>query len=367
MLKTDLEACNRVRIPGDLNKDPEIAQLVSEGRAMILDEKTRFQIVALGLGIVLVVGFAIFRATDKPQRAATLPQAASAPGQPPASVSEPGRPNLSIQGENAVVAGTGGHATTVTGDPNLSYVWTIRGGTLESGSQGPTVTWSAGTGPDVIVICKGTNPEGKSSEVSMQIVVRQAPVISRFESVPAVVTEGSSAKLTWTATNVSSLTLDPGNVDVTKSPATGYDVTPPETMTYRLQAANNSGAVAAKEYTLKVVPRPVIVALRADPVVGSPETINFVGEFQNGKADLKQDGNILASSDISPLVVRVTNVKEGSSLTFMVTNEAGTFATTSLSVVAGSTPSVITTTPVSLPVRVNPLLPRNSGQTIRRK
>src|SRR5512145_1007792 len=98
---------------------------------MMFDEKTRFQIVALGLGIAAVAGYGVFRAMDKPKPPVIPAQVAPAAEQVTVSVSEPGKPNVAIKGANLVVAGTGGHETTVTGDPDLSYEWSIQGGTFE--------------------------------------------------------------------------------------------------------------------------------------------------------------------------------------------------------------------------------------------
>lgn len=297
---------------------------------MMFDEKTRFQIVALSLGIAAVAGYGIFRALDKPQAPPAPTQAVPAAEQAAVSVNEPGRPSLTIRGANLVIAGTGGHETTVTGDPDLSYEWSIQGGTFEGDTQGTTVTWTAGSETKVIVTCKATNRAGQESVAAMQVIVRQPPAITRFEAVPETVTEGSAVKLTWTAANVTSLVLDPGGLDVSKLQGPAQEMTPVEDTTYVLKATNPTGLVVTKEVLVKVVPKPEIGSLKAKPVAGSPEAFEVVGEFKGGKAELKNGASLLGSGETSPLSVRVDGMKEGASLTFTVTNAAGTYVSTSL-------------------------------------
>lgn len=297
---------------------------------MMFDEKTRFQIVALGLGIAAVAGYGVFRAMDMPDTPLIPAQVAPAAEQVTVSVSEPGKPNVAIKGANLVVAGTGGHETTVTGDPDLSYEWSIQGGTFEGDTQATTVTWTAGTGADVLVTCKATNASGQTSVVSMQVILRQPPAITRFEAEATTVTVGSPVKLAWTATNATSLVLDPGGVDLTPFKGPAYETTPEESTTYVLKATNRTGVVVTRELLVKVVAKPEIGALKANPVAGSPEAFDVVGEFTGGKAELKNGATLLGSGETSPLTVRVDGMKEGASLTFTVTNAAGTYVTTSL-------------------------------------
>ncbi len=297
---------------------------------MTFDEKTRFQIVALGLGIAAVVGYGLFRAMDKPQAAPVQGTTAPVAEQVTVNVSEPGKPNVSLRGENVVIAGTSGHETTLTGDPDLTFEWSIRGGTIEGESQGSTVTWTAGTGPDLVITCKATNPVGQESVVAMQVTLRPPATIVRFEAIPEVVTEGSTSKLTWTTTGTNSLILDPGDINVSQRKELSLEVAPPETTTYVLKATNSIGMVVTRAVSVKVVPKPEIISVKANPATGSPNSFNVLGEFKGGKAVLKNGATVIGSGETSPLAVRVDGLKAGASLTFTVTNEAGTYVTTSL-------------------------------------
>lgn len=298
---------------------------------MMFDEKTRFQIVALGLGIAAVAGYGIFRALDRPPAPLIPVQTAPAAEQATVSVSEPGKPYITIKGVNLVVAGTGGLETSVTGDPDLSYEWSIQGGTLEGDTQGTTVTWTAGAGVDLVISCKATNASGQSSVASMQVILRQPPAITRFEAVPSTVTEGSPVKLAWDATNTTILTLDPGGIDLTRFQGPAYETKLEQDTTFVLKATNPTGVIVTRELVVKVVPKPEIGSLRANPVAGAPEVFDVVGDFKGGKAELKNGATLLGAGEASPLTVRVSGIKEGASLTFTVTNEAGTYVSTSLS------------------------------------
>jgi hypothetical protein len=70
-----------------------------------------------------------------------------------------------------------------------------------------------------------------------------APTISSFSASPATITSGSSTTLTWSATAGSTLTLDPGGIDVTGTAS--RSVSPATTTTYTLTATNAFGSRSA--------------------------------------------------------------------------------------------------------------------------
>jgi hypothetical protein len=69
------------------------------------------------------------------------------------------------------------------------------------------------------------------------------PIISGFASNPASILTGSSATLTWTALFADSVTLDPGEIDVTG--LSSYAITPSATTTYTLTAINAVDTITA--------------------------------------------------------------------------------------------------------------------------
>jgi hypothetical protein len=228
------------------------------------------------------------------------------------------------------VANTPGHEASTKGDPDLQYEWSIKGGTIEGDVHGSAITWTAGTGNEVVLSCQGTNAAGKSTTAMLRVVLGQPPVIKRFEASPTIVTEGSSAMLSWGATNAQKLTLDPGGQDVSASGGPSLEVKPTEDTTYKLTATNGTGVSVTRELVVKVVPAPGITAFHAEPANGSPTTFAVTGEFKGGKAELRNGITLIASAEASPLRAQVTNIKEGITLTLKVTNEAGAYASNTL-------------------------------------
>ncbi|MEL0120413.1 MAG: thrombospondin type 3 repeat-containing protein, partial [Opitutae bacterium] len=81
------------------------------------------------------------------------------------------------------------------------------------------------------------------------------PVVSAFTSDSPKVSVGSSTKLTWDITDATSLTLDNGIGDV--SGKVEFTVSPSQTTTYNLTAANSAGTVT--------IPFTIVVDNSGDP------------------------------------------------------------------------------------------------------
>jgi hypothetical protein len=294
------------------------------------NEKTRLLIGSLTALVVVVIGFGLYQAfgtdeTPVPPSSAVAPQGGTISQEAP----EPGQPILQISTESAVPENSSGHEASVTGDSGLVYEWTISGGNIEGDPHGTSINWTAGNGKEVVLTCKGT-AEGKEGSTSFRVLIRQAPGIARFEAVPMVLTEGTSAKLSWTVSNAQKLTLDPGGQDVTKYNGPPLEVKPTETTTYALTASNGAGLDNRRELILKVVPKPEIITLKSNPVAGSRASFTVTAEFKGSKAELKNGDTVITTSEASPLSVQVNDLKEGSALVLTVSNEAGTYVTNSL-------------------------------------
>lgn len=293
------------------------------------DQKTRLLIGSLVAAVILVVGYGLFQMQGRPPEPVVQPIAqVISPASSPEPV--PGMPLMRIQADNPVTTNTSGHQASVSADSELSYEWSIQGGIIEGNTNNASATWTSGTGAETVLTCKGTNAAGKTNIVSVHVILRQPPTITRFEGVPLVITEGSSAKLSWTANNVQKLVLGPGGQEVSKYAGPPIEVKPEKTTTYTLTATNSTGVTVTRELQLQVVPPPEITALRAEPVAGSGSSFSVIGEFKAGKAELKNGSQVITSSDISPLRVQLTDLKEGSSLVLTVTNEAGTYVASTL-------------------------------------
>ncbi|MGJ8726355.1 MAG: sulfatase-like hydrolase/transferase [Roseibacillus sp.] len=78
--------------------------------------------------------------------------------------------------------------------------------------------------------------------IAGDVVVATPPSISTFEATPSFVAPGTPVQLSWTTTNADTLTLDPGNNDVTG--LTSFSLSATATTTYTLTATNAEGSVS---------------------------------------------------------------------------------------------------------------------------
>jgi hypothetical protein len=287
------------------------------------DQKTRLLIGTLIAAVILVLGYGLVRELGRSPKSVVPPVSQGASeAVAPSPEAAPGRPPMRLQADTAVTAGTSGHQAAIKTDTDLAYAWSIQGGTIEGIASGASITWTAGTGKETVLTCTGTNSADQTNTVTLRVPLRQPPAITRFEAVPPVITAGSGTKLSWDVNNVQTLTLEPGGQDLSKNDGSPVEVKPEQTTRYTLKVANGTGVTATRELEVKVVPPPEISSLRAEPMAGSPGTFNVIGEFK-GKAELKNGSQVVAGSDASPLRIQMTNLKEGSTLTLTVTNEAG--------------------------------------------
>ncbi|HWQ09636.1 MAG TPA: hypothetical protein VN436_11025 [Holophaga sp.] len=292
------------------------------------DEKTRLLISSLATAVVLAVGYGLYQTfvpSTPPPPPAAAPQAPAQPAEQ-AAADAPFR----IEAEDSVLAGSKGHQATAKADTALYYEWSITGGTIQGTNTSNAITWDAGNANEAVITCKGTTSAGQVSTSTFRVTLRHEGAIARFQASATVITEGSSVKLGWGASNYLKLTLDPGGQDVSNYSGPGYEVKPAKTTTYTLTATNRTGDATHQDLQIKVVPAPEIVSLRSEPVAGSKTAATVIGEFKGGKAELKNGGQVLASGDASPLRFQADGLQEGANLTFTVTNEAGTYVTSSL-------------------------------------
>ncbi len=271
---------------------------------------------------------------------------AASPVAPPPVTTEgqPGLPVVRIQADGLVTTSTSGHQAVASGDPGLQYEWFIQGGTLDGDTHGSSVNWTAGAPGEVRLFCQGTNQAGKKSVALARVQSEALPSIDRFEAMPPVATAGHAARLSWSAKEVKTLTLDPGAQDVTGVSGPGFEVKPPETTRYTLTATNAAGDAVSKTLELRVVPPPTVTSFRAAGGISFGQVLDLVAEFKGGKAEVKRAGNSLASGETSPIQVRVPALKAGDAFTITVTNEAGDSVTRTLQF----------TPPASAPAYVKP-------------
>lgn len=288
---------------------------------MDMDIKNRLLMGALGAAVLGAAGYGLYQETARSRNRAAQTAAGGAELTPSAGPFSP--QTLQIETEAAVLPGSTGHRAWVTNGSGLRFEWTIQGGTLESGADQDLAYWTAGEAGEAVLICRGFNEAGLVALGVSKIQVKLLPTLVRFEVQPAVITQGSPAKLTWTAKDFRKLVLNPGTQDVTTAGGPGFEVKPAETTTYTLVATNDAGDAVTRELTLKVVPPPQLIALRAEPKAGASDAFTVVGEFKGGTAELSDGSGVLARQEVSPLRVELSALRPGTSLRFVVTNEAG--------------------------------------------
>jgi chitodextrinase len=106
-----------------------------------------------------------------------------------------------------------------------------------------------------------------------------APVISAFSAVPATITAGSTATLSWSVSNATSVTIDHGVGDVTG--LTAVRVTPTSTVTYTLTATNDAGVSSSQTpLTVEPVTPPPPVPSPSD--TEAPSVPSGLSSFQSG-------------------------------------------------------------------------------------
>ncbi|MDP2875406.1 MAG: hypothetical protein Q8O00_04420 [Holophaga sp.] len=298
---------------------------------METDFKSNLLIWTLGAAVLCVGGFGLYTASqrreaqalrEKAENLKTLQDSASQPSE--------SRTGFRIETLTTTFANSAGNEARAIGAPGLQFEWSIVGGKLESGNQNETALWSAGPSGEVVITCRAFDATGAETSTRAIIPIQPLPTIARFEVVPSVVTQGTSARLGWNVQECRKLVLNPGNIDVTAVTGPGFEVKPTETATYTITATGNLGTFSTREVTLKVVAPPEIIVLRAEPKSGSPGAFTVIGEFEGGKAQLKAEGTVLASGDTSPLQADLSGLKAGSSVNLVVTNEAGTSITRTL-------------------------------------
>ncbi len=109
-----------------------------------------------------------------------------------------------------------------------------------------TVQQNMTAGSHLVVVEYYENHGWATAHVTWQgsTLVTQAPVILSLSASPTSITAGGSSALSWSVNGATSITLDNGIGDVTG--LTSKSVTPAQTTTYTLTAANSAGTVTAK-------------------------------------------------------------------------------------------------------------------------
>ena len=84
-------------------------------------------------------------------------------------------PRGAVKGPGKVVAHAAGLRASVPDQAGCTYAWKVTGGRITGGAQGPLVTFDAGDGPKVKLVCELTNEAGDVLEAALEVPVTAAP------------------------------------------------------------------------------------------------------------------------------------------------------------------------------------------------
>lgn len=217
------------------------------------------------------------------------------------------------------------HRAEVGHEPGWTYEWTVDGARITSGWSASEVRYTAGEPGQAKLTCKVKDASGREGVALGTQTIVLSPVLGSFVADPPVLTQGEKSALRWEAQEVTRLQLEPGNQNVLQ--VGGLIVQPTETTTYVLTAANLAGTEVQKTVVLKVVPPPVIKGFTTEGSIKVGQPLTLKAEFAEGKAEIRQNGTVLAASTQSPLKEQV-NPTATTLYSLVVTNEGG--ATTTL-------------------------------------
>lgn len=222
---------------------------------------------------------------------------------------------------------------SITSGQSSVLSWSVSGATqlsLDPGNVNVTAMSSLTVSPTATVLytLKATNSGGsvtKTLTVTVNAAPPPVPTITSFTSSAASIVSGQSATLSWVVSGASTLTLNPGNINVTGK--TSQLVAPTANTTYTLVATNVSGSVnkTVAVVVTQPVPLPVISSFTSSVLAvqsGESATLSWVS---TGATSLKLDpGNI----DLAGKTNQVVSPTANTTYTLTATNATGSVTKT---------------------------------------
>ncbi|HEV2721193.1 MAG TPA: Ig-like domain-containing protein, partial [Thermoanaerobaculia bacterium] len=250
---------------------------------------------------------------------------------------------------SAVCAGSTGN--TASGPAGMaSYSWSISNGTITSGQNAQTVTWTAGTSSPATLTLTVTNSIGCSATGSTTVTINPSPAPPTITPSAAQVCAGSTGNTasgpagattySWSiangsitsATNIQSITWTAGAAGTT-------------TLTLTVTNANGCPATNSANVTVNANPAPPTITPTPAQVCASS-----TGNQASGPAGATtyawsiSNGTITSATNIQ--TITYTAGASGTvGLTLVVTNAAGCSATNSTNVTINANPAAPTITP----------------------
>ena len=223
---------------------------------------------------------------------------------------------------------TTGLTASVPSQSNVRYVWSLTNGTITSGLNTRSITFSRTTGPSVLSVLVISD---RQVPVQSTVIVNAAPAISAFTATPSTSTVGLPMTLAWTATGGTGLTLtiDHGVGDVTALGGSTIITTPATNTTYTLTATDANGTTT-RTVTVTAIPMPVATSLTAavNPIQKGSSTTIVPVFTTNGSASINNGIGTVVSGVAYP----TGNLTASTVFTLSVVNSAGTIVTRTLSV-----------------------------------
>lgn len=211
-------------------------------------------------------------------------------------------------------------ATALSIDQGIGAVAQSGSLVLSSPATSTTYTITATTGTDVVT-------------KSVTVYVNSPPVIPSFTANDTTVTPGAAVTLSWSTQGAASLTLNPGNINVTGT--TSRVVNPGATTTYTLTATNIAGSTSAN-VTVTTGAAPVIASFTGSPlapVYGKESQLSWTVTGSDTQSINQNVGSVAASGS-----------------TFVVPLLTTTYTLTAVNVYGSTTGNVTITLPVPVGV-----------------
>ncbi|MGC4121741.1 MAG: hypothetical protein QM765_45625 [Myxococcales bacterium] len=179
-----------------------------------------------------------------------------------------------ITAPSVVTAGEPGLVASVPAQEGVSFHWTLEGGTLTSGQDTPSITFTAGAAGTATLGCIATGGEGTLTTSALVTIVD--PPVQPDIVAPAFVTAGTAG---WTASvlaqdgityewRITGGTLVAGN----GTPSVEFAAWATGSLTLELTARNAAGAALSDSATVAVVPAPAVPVITAPAAVTAGDT-----------------------------------------------------------------------------------------------
>jgi len=199
-----------------------------------------------------------------------------------------------------VTAGQSGYAASIANLPaGTTYVWTVSGGTVDSGDGTSSISFTpAASGSVSFSVVATTSGDDPSVAGTATSTIVAAPTITSFVASTATITAGATDNLTGVFAGGAGV-ITPGNLPDTSS--TPVTVTPSVNTTYTLTVTNIAGTSVTMTASVNVaaaVPSPTITGF-APTSGGVGASVTLTGTNFTGTTGVKFNGVAVVSPTIN--------------------------------------------------------------------